>query len=421
MFDTSKHWRDYSVFTPALQRHDTTFAFGQHKDAVLPANLKPRDIDVLYPETKLLRLPQALHSAGIVMANEPYRLRDDMDEAIGLRDRLSNFILGDSGGFQVATRGLLVTNDLRMLVKLWIERWCDGGLPVDVPTAAIYNPGSLYFGKFKLALDHTAESHEFWECHFESDSGTMRFVVFQGHTPQQAAVWYNAMKKYRWPGVAWGGAMRKNCAHVLRRLLEMDRDGLLQNVRHIHFLGIAGLGFAVVLTSLKRALSKRLGHEVKVTFDVATHAIHGRKLLQVIKAGINWRTLSLNVRRLEAASMPNDADVAAPLMGSELGRLGLTMRDLRRNPHPNTLGWDEVGRTLLVNHNLEMMCRAIIEANQHADLDDALSQGMPEDIRIVRQVIHEVLVDGRGEQHIAKWAGPLGRFAEKHAFSDEER
>ncbi len=129
----------------------------------------------------------------------------------------------------------------------------------------------------------------------------------------------------------------------------------------------------------------------------------------------------LFTRQLEEPTMANDADARAPLLGSELGRLGLTMADLRRAGHPSYNGWDEVGKLLLCNHNVEMLSRAIVQANQDADLGDALKSPMHADILTARDVIMEVFTDPkrRNEKHIGKWAGQLNLFAEAHALSED--
>ena len=65
------------------------------------------------------------------------------------------------------------------------------------------------------------------------------------------------------------------------------------------------------------------------------------------------------------------------------------MRDLRRSGVRHR-GWDTPGRLLLCHHNVEMLCRAIIEANQQADVADSLASPVPPVILQARQAILDV-------------------------------
>jgi hypothetical protein len=264
---------------------------------------------------------------------------------------------------------------------------------VDVPSAAVGAQGNVYFKNFALALRHTLESLEYWERYRDTTVPLVRMLVLHGHTPQQAAKWYEAVKGYRWEGIAWGGAMRFNFRHVLHLVRRMEKDRLLENVRHVHFLGTSSIGFALLLTALKRALMERLGREVRVSFDTSTPFQYGSAESTVILPGVDWSggRPTLRTRALEAAGRARDAEICAPLIGSELGRRVplLTMRDLRRKG-AGYRGWDTTGRLLLCNHNVEMLCRAIIEANQQADLPDNIASPVQPAIRQAQQAIMDV-------------------------------
>jgi hypothetical protein len=167
------------------------------------------------------------------------------------------------------------------------------------------------------------ESLEFWEHHRNPESRVAVYNVFQGNNPQQAITWTKGVRRFGLKRIAWGGLMRKNMAHVLRRLLELEREGLLEDLEHVHFLGVVDLDFVLLATSLQRALTAHLNRPVRVTYDVSTPYQYGWRYLKVIQPGVRWKSLTLNTRQLEAAGKPSDRDKPAPLMGSDLGRLGL--------------------------------------------------------------------------------------------------
>ena len=318
MFDYETLWRNYAVYMPALQIYYTQFVRLEQPTPPLPSGLLPADLDFLSPATRLFKLRDALLSAGVVMEGEVHRLREPLDDMVGHRDRAATYLVADSGEFQVLTKGLRIDNDLRLAQLRWSERHFDAALPVDVPSAAVDKPGNPYFNRFGLSLRHTVESLDFWERHRDGSVPLVRMRVLQGHTPQQAMNCYDAVKSYRWEGIAWGGSMRFNFRHVLRLLRRMEADRLLENLRHVHFLGTSSIGFALLLTALKRALTERLGRDVRVTFDTSTPFQYGHIETKVILPGVDWSggRPTLRTRALEAAGKAEDVEVCAPLIGA---------------------------------------------------------------------------------------------------------
>ncbi len=133
MFDFDELWRDYAVYTPALQTYYTSFARLAQVASPLPSGLLPKDLDFLRPATPLFKLRDALMSAGVVMDGQVHRLRGPLDDMVGHRDRAATYLTADSGGFQVLTKGLRIDNDLRLAQLRWSERYFDAALPWTYP------------------------------------------------------------------------------------------------------------------------------------------------------------------------------------------------------------------------------------------------------------------------------------------------
>jgi hypothetical protein len=90
---------------------------------------------------------------------------------------------------------------------------------------------------------------------------------------------------------------------MLRRLKDMQRDGLLGGIRHIHVLGNGLLMTGVVLTSLQRALRQYTdAGDVQITHDTAEPFQHGGHQYEVythlIANRSEWR---LHSRKLSDA------------------------------------------------------------------------------------------------------------------------
>jgi hypothetical protein len=296
-FDFDQLWADYSRPLTAWQPYSINFPIAPLSGPSLPAGLTPSDFDPFSNFTRLSRHSHGLISAGVIAPGKPHLLALPMHNVIGNRPKSTCYVVGDSGGFQIITMNLPVTNQWRAYQLAWSELHCDAALPLDVPSAAVYVKGNAYYGKFGLALQHSVESHEFWRRNCqnsrsgESDSRRMRrLIVLQGHTPQQAWRWYDRIVKqegYIWEGVAVGGDRRKHLGHLALLVLEMRRDGLLDTLEHLHVLGFANIGYAVCLTALKRAIEDEIGRPILLTFDVSTPFQYAYIFQQAI-IGVDW-------------------------------------------------------------------------------------------------------------------------------------
>jgi hypothetical protein len=113
-------------------------------------------------------------------------------------------------------------------------------------------------------------------------NGGARFLnVLQGDNHTSAETWYQTMKEYCDPAVypdthfdgwAMGGQNMCDVHLVLRRLIALKYDGLLQEGTHdwMHFLGTSKLEWAVLLTVIQRAVRKYANPAFSISFDCAS-------------------------------------------------------------------------------------------------------------------------------------------------------
>ncbi|MCB4825528.1 hypothetical protein [Roseicella aerolata] len=412
MLDYDRKWADYARWTPPLQPPQIDFPFAPPGRYQLPSGLTSNEVNPLSRNGKVGFHSHALLSAGVIAQGQMHRLSQPMRNAVSERDRARTRIMGDSGGFQVLTMNLAINDIARDHQLRWSERYCDGALPLEVPSAAAHTPGNRYFGNFDLALHDSEESHQFFEDHYKGDTGMMRLAVMQGHTRQEVQRWYGVMKRFHWGNVARGGAMRFSFTHEVRFFRQMYSDGYLENVQWVHYLGTGDPGVGLLLTALRRALSRKLGRNVLVTYDAVTPHLYAYADQKAI-VGVNWsgRGPTLLGVPLGKVGRPTDAEARAPLPGSAVGCLDLTLADLRPRPQPNANGWDEPGRILLSSHNLDAMANAIILCNQLADLNSGLSSPIPHAILQARQVIESMFDDPNIERELRHKSRQLNLFA----------
>ena len=109
--------------------------------------------------------------------------------------------------------------------------------------------------------------------------------VLSGADEYQSDQWYEAVKHFSDPafvkeaygdeartleGYAFAGINMRNMRCVLKRLLKLREDGLLENKGWIHFLGTGRLQWACHLTSIQRMLRKHDSPNITLSFDAAS-------------------------------------------------------------------------------------------------------------------------------------------------------
>ena len=109
---------------------------------------------------------------------------------MGLED---TFVIGDSGGFQIATGALEWNKDIRSKIFNWLENNSDIAVNLDIP------PRSTYEGKFNECLDISYDNFKWFN---ENQSGKTKFLgVIQGYNQfDQYETWYHKVKGFDFNG-----------------------------------------------------------------------------------------------------------------------------------------------------------------------------------------------------------------------------
>ena len=328
---------DYAVFLPAISGFYATFIGKQrvNNDYVDPA-----------------RIPQALHDMEQMnwlnsqQALFPYRwslysgghanldlTKEDAGEDMVRKREAGTFMLGDSGGFQIAKglwegewrdpngaevqqklkdlaaqgtttvtnkKGKSVTVDpLKDYQKLldaaqkkrdsvlkWLDGIADYGMILDIPTWVIHDKkASQACGITTLeeAVAATRYNNLYFMAHRKGKkNGGAKFLnVLQGDNHTSADEWYEEMKEFcdpaKYPdthfdGWAMGGQNMCDIHLILKRLVTLRYDNLLQEGVHdwMHFLGTSKLEWAVLLTVIQRAIRRHVNPNFTISFDCAS-------------------------------------------------------------------------------------------------------------------------------------------------------
>lgn len=276
--------KDYSVFLPSISGFYTGTI--DHPNTRTPAGLELGldGLNFLKPNNNYFSYKWGLYSAGHAQLDPA---KSDIEEAmIQGRDRKNSFILGDSGGFQIIT-GILKcdwpnfkTDDtLRHKIINWLEHTADYSMVLDVPTLAASEPYSSRNGikSFDQCLDYTKFNNDWFVKNRKYQTKYLNSM--QGRNVDEAKYWYDEVKHFPFEGFGFGGSTSKNLVVILKLLIWLRDDKLLEEGEHdyLHFLGVSRLEYSVYYTAIKRLLRETVNPSIEVSYDAASAFIMATK------------------------------------------------------------------------------------------------------------------------------------------------
>jgi hypothetical protein len=289
----------YAVFLPAISGFYATFVGKQRAGPYVdPARFPQGLVDMeqmnwLNSSKALFPYKWSLYSGGHANLD---LTKDDASEYM-VRDREpGTFMLGDSGGFQIAkglwegdwkaNSGCAKAQKKRESVLAWLDSISDYGMILDIPTWVIHDKkasAACQITTLQEAVDATKfNNNYFMKNRRGKNNGGAKFLnVLQGDNHASAEAWYQEMKDFcdpvKYPdthfdGWSMGGQNMCDVHLVLRRLVALRYDNLLQEGVHdwMHFLGTSKLEWAVLLTVIQRAVRKYVNPAFTISFDCAS-------------------------------------------------------------------------------------------------------------------------------------------------------
>jgi hypothetical protein len=385
--DMTARLHNYAIYLPALEERFCKYVVGG-SDEFVPGDVQQADLNFLNSNSKLWTYRGCLASSG-------YLAYSDKTNTITQRDPQSSWILGDSGGYQVATGALRDTNgwaalsretdliaslwresDVKARVLNWLDAHCDYAMTLDMPLwvkLPKFKGSPFHHCSIELLTELTAEN-----LRYISDRrgvvGNCKFLnVIQGNTEEEEQYWYEKVRDFDFEGWAFGSKVNWSGALVpiLKRLLLMRDERMLEGCKQwLHILGLSQLTWAVALTAIQRGIQQTAGRAFTVSFDSSTPLLWAGKyetypLPPRLTTDIrSWRFTSRPIPAGYAAATTN-AHMRMPA-GSPLSAL-LTLGDINPEKSPyaaRTLS--DFGSQAFRNHNAYVFIRAFIDANDSA-------------------------------------------------------
>ena len=406
---------DYAVFLPAISGFYATFVGKQRNElyvdpARFPQGLTDMEqMNWLNSQKALFPYKWSLYSGG--HANLDLNKQDWSEDMVRNREP-GTFMLGDSGGFQIAkglwegdwkaNSGCAKAQGKRDAVLKWLDGIADYGMILDIPTWVIHDKKAskaCQITTLEEAVDATKFNNEYFMKNRKGKrNGGAKFLnVLQGDNHSSAEEWYQIMKEYCDPaqypdthfdGWAMGGQNMCDVHLVLKRLIALKYDGLLQEGIHdwMHFLGTSKLEWAVLLTVIQRAVRKYANPAFTISFDCASPFLatangqvyfenvyeHDSKWSYRMAPSADDKKYATDTRKWSDGVV---ADGIYPRWeDSPLSNM-LKMKDIciyapgdvNKNGKEGKTSWDSFSYALLMGHNVWMHLTAVQEANRRFD------------------------------------------------------
>ena len=399
----------YAKYCPAISGFYTTHL---GKDLSTPGFTPPervpkkfelgiQGINFLDPDNSYYHYPVGLFSAGHAERN--LAKCDDREPMVHKRDRSRTTIIGDSGGFQIATGVIKLDwasfkgpagDKIREEILRFLEHTSDWAMTLDVPPISAELPANQKAGltKFSQTLDFTLYNLDYFMRN--RVPGKTKFLnVISGNSPETSKVWFDAVIPYSIPdaveamgfdrdrtleGYAFAGVNMRDMATVLERLLDLRDLDALKGRDWIHFLGIGRLDWACYLTTIERCLRQHDNPNINISFDAASPfvAAGGYALIYDYNHFTPDRlTYSMNKglddKRLKGSelAMPFGGPIMERLTVGDLCYMG--HGDLNKQGKEGKTSWDTTSYALVMAHNVYNHIYAIQEVNRLADIKDA--------------------------------------------------
>jgi queuine/archaeosine tRNA-ribosyltransferase len=231
------------------------------------------------------------HKFFLLTAGAFYKQKANTRQSLGMED---TFILGDSGGFQIASGAIKYLGEpvafqeqIRETIFHWLEDNSDLAMNLDIP------PKIKLAGEYETALKYSIENFKYFE---KKQTGKTKFlnVLQMGNALETYDKWYNAAKDFEFKGWGIGGTTKQyyNAIYVMAMFLknkELDK----KNIEYLHFLGTTSPFNFLIYAAFQKNLNKYYPH-CTITTDSSTplmQGVYGNWYHSLNYNKLNWKQL----------------------------------------------------------------------------------------------------------------------------------
>jgi hypothetical protein len=230
---------NYAIYLPAISQAYSAYVIKEDKEA--PGSVRAADLDFLNGDSSLWTYKWCLASAGTFA----YSTRPN---SVTRRSSKSSLVIGDSGGYQVATgalRGmkgwdrhpdriceLWTQSQIRADMLRWLDLHCDYAMTLDIPLwlkSEQFAHTPFHNRSVEELTDLTVDNLRYFDEH-RGRVGQCKFLnVIQGRDEDEEAYWYSRIRDFEFEGWSLGGSSGRHfdIVRVLKRVLLLRDEGML--------------------------------------------------------------------------------------------------------------------------------------------------------------------------------------------------
>ncbi len=394
--DLSARVNNFAIYLPAVQFESARRLADMSKPLRtdgLPYGLQTSDFDWLDQDNKYWRYKWCLASAGHFAEKKRANVITNRHK--------DTIVVGDSGGYQIATGALSEAKDwaqhrqdtkqimqlweesqARHTIKDWMDTHSDYAMTIDMPLWVQGKKNEKtpfhYLSEGQLT-QLTISNLQLIDGHRNRESGCKYLNVLQAFAKdgtQQTSLdsedrWFDAVKQFTFEGWSLGGevGVRGGISRVLRRLLILRDHRLLESpYEWCHVLGVSTPLWAVFLTAIQRAIRAYTNPEFTISYDSASpYLTAGRynRYVTAPKFGTDISNWGIADEALPTGYGYANSGMNDLLLGaSPIGKF-FTIQDF--NPRSGSFDiktTDALSDAVLVNHNVYVYVKSMIEANE---------------------------------------------------------
>lgn len=206
-------------------------------------------------------------------------------------------VMGDSGGYQIATGAIKWDIAIREKIFKWLENNSNVAMNLDIPTRGVFE------GKYQEALAISKDNFAYFEA---NQTGKTDFLnVLQGGTYAKYNNWYDEVSKFQFQGWAVGAAMGNTVSFMAALVTLMERGELMKpNIKWLHFLGMSSVQEFLILSQIQKSLNE-IGSNVQVMTDSSTPS-------RCAPFGYYYYQFDLKSLKFQYAHIPRLQDIKDP-------------------------------------------------------------------------------------------------------------
>lgn len=394
-----------------------TFPVGRHS----PSHGQPLqgpDFNFFKPEVPTQPLVQydiALYSVGHVAKNGgTAALKKTPPTMISGRSKDYTMLIGDSGGYQIATGALGQHYDAAAMYQ-WLADHTDIAMNIDIPPWMIGTKkglaGSRASYTFEDCLKETIQNLKILRDNQYFDHKWL--IVMQGETYRQAHVWREAIlnelyyvnangepildddgnkKPYIPAGFSFAGSLKPDLFRLVHDFLRFKELGLLNDETWIHFLGVSQLKMTAFMTVFQDAMRNIWGlKKVTLSCDTAS-AAKSAGITEAFYTGFEITPDKVGFSYHRFPNYHSIAGVMLPLPGIATRVSARFVQNdlLRHSTTKGTSSYDAFSQALLINHCLDVMqqgFREIVSVIRRSN--SVLRSVVPPEMIAARDIIND--------------------------------